>query len=355
MIVDDSAVVRGLIARVLHADAEIEIVASVDNGRTALASLERVPADIAVLDIEMPEMDGLTAIPLLLKRQPSLKILMASTLTRHNAEIALKALALGAADYVPKPTASREMLGATPFNQELLFKIHHLGGLPSGGAPGPGARMPEIASSGQAPARPRAIAVGSSTGGPQALLRVLRDAGPLRQPVFLTQHMPPTFTTLLAQNIARDCRVEAREAVDGEAVAAGRVYVAPGNHHMVVHGASPGLVSIALNQEPPENFCRPAVDPMLRSLVACYGSALLVVILTGMGHDGLEGCRAVVAAGGAVLAQDQASSVVWGMPGAVAHAGLCSAVLPLERIGPRLREIASVAVPAYGHIAARVR
>ena len=335
MIVDDSAVVRGLIARVLHADAEIEIVASVDNGRTALASLERVPADVAVLDIEMPEMDGLTAIPLLLRQRPGLKILMASTLTRRNAEIALKALALGAADYVPKPTAAREMLGATPFNQELLIKIRALGGRPSG-AP------VAITLAAPAPTRPRAIAVGSSTGGPQALLRVLRDAGPLEQPIFLTQHMPPTFTTLLAQNIARDCRLAAREAVDGETVAARRVYIAPGNHHMVVHGALPGPVSIALNQEPPENFCRPAVDPMLRSLVAAYGPALLVVILTGMGHDGLEGCRAVAAAGGAVLAQDQASSVVWGMPGAVALAGLCSAVLPIERIGGQLREIAAL-------------
>ena len=345
MIVDDSAVVRGLVARVLHADAEIEVVASVDNGRTALASLERVPADVAVLDIEMPEMDGLTAIPLLLERRPGLRILMASTLTRRNAEIALKALALGAADYVPKPTAAREMLGATPFNQELLFKIRALGGRPSD-AP------PAIALAARVPTRPRAIAVGSSTGGPQALLRVLHDAGPLEQPIFLTQHMPPTFTTLLAQNIAGDCRLAAREAVDGEAVAARRVYVAPGNHHMVVHGAPPGPVSIGLNQDPPENFCRPAVDPMLRSLVASYGPALLVVILTGMGHDGLEGCRAVVAAGGAVLAQDQASSVVWGMPGAVALAGLCSAVLPLARIGGHLREIAA---PAHQGAAATAR
>lgn len=352
MIVDDSAVVRGLIARVLHEDAEIELVASVDNGRTALASLEHTPADVAVLDIEMPEMDGLTAIPLLLRQQPGLRILMASTLTVRNAEIALRALALGAADYVPKPSAAREMLGATPFNQELLFKIRNLGGRPHIATPATRLAGPEIALRPQVPVRPRAIAIGSSTGGPQALFRVLRDAGPLRQPIFLTQHMPPTFTTLLAQNIAGDCRLAAREAVDGEAVAARRVYVAPGNHHMVVHGAPPGPVSIGLNQDPPENFCRPAVDPMLRSLVASYGPALLVVILTGMGHDGLEGCRAVVAAGGAVLAQDQASSVVWGMPGAVALAGLCSAVLPLARIGGHLREIAA---PAHQGAAATAR
>jgi len=363
MIVDDSAVVRGLIARVLHEDAEIELVASVDNGRTALASLERIPADVAILDIEMPEMDGLTAIPLLLRKQPGLRILMASTLTVRNAEIALKALALGAADYVPKPTAAREMLGATPFNQELLFKVRHLGGRPHSAAPhdAPPARHAarhagsEIALRSLAPVPPQAIAFGSSTGGPQALFRVLRDAGPLRQPVFLTQHMPPTFTTLLAANIARDCAVAATEAVDGEIVTPGHVYVAPGNHHMVVTGAPPGPLSIGLNQEPPENFCRPAVDPMLRSLVAAYGPALLVVILTGMGHDGLEGCRAVAAAGGSVLAQDQASSVVWGMPGAVAQAGLCSAVLPIEQIGARVREIAGAKGPARRSIAANAR
>ncbi len=341
MIVDDSAVVRGLIARVLHEDPEIELVAAVDNGRTALASLERTPADVAVLDIEMPEMDGLTAIPLLLDKQPGLSILMASTLTLRNAEIALKALALGAADYVPKPSAAREMMGATPFNRELLFKIRHLGGRPQWPEAGGRTDGRRIVLRTEPPVRPQAIALGSSTGGPQALLRVLSDAGPLRQPVFLTQHMPPTFTTLLARNLARECRIEAREAVDGEVVRGGHVYIAPGNHHMVARGAPPGAVLIGLNQKPPENFCRPAVDPMLRSLVAIYGRGLLAVILTGMGHDGLAGCRALVAAGGTVLAQDQASSVVWGMPGAVAQAGLCSAVLPLERIGARLREIAA--------------
>ena len=355
MIVDDSAVVRGLIARVLHEDAEIELVASVDNGRTALASLERTPADIAVLDIEMPEMDGLTAIPLLLQKRPGLRIIMASTLTVRNAEIALRALALGAADYVPKPTASREMLGATPFNQELLFKIRNLGGRPQIAAPAARHAGSELALRTQMPVRPHAIAIGSSTGGPQALFRVLRDAGPLRQPIFITQHMPPTFTTLLAQNIARDCGVAAKEGIDGEMVAPGRVYVAPGNHHMVVCGAPPGPLAIGLNQDLPENFCRPAVDPMLRSLVAAYGRALLVVILTGMGHDGLEGCRAVVAAGGSVLAQDQASSVVWGMPGAVAQAGLCSAVLPVERIGARLGEIAGAPVSTRRDLAASAR
>ncbi|NBC96167.1 MAG: chemotaxis response regulator protein-glutamate methylesterase, partial [Deinococcus-Thermus bacterium] len=180
----------------------------------------------------------------------------------------------------------------------------------------------------------------SSTGGPQALFDVVGHLAGVGLPILITQHMPATFTTILAEHLSRQCKVAASEAVDGEDLVAGRVYIAPGDWHMTVQRGTGGGPAIKLKQTPPENFCRPAVDPMLRSLVDLYGRDVLAIILTGMGHDGLAGCRQVVEAGGAVIAQDEASSVVWGMPGAVATAGLASAVLPVGEIGPSIRKTA---------------
>jgi two-component system chemotaxis response regulator CheB len=192
---------------------------------------------------------------------------------------------------------------------------------------------------------PQAIAIGSSTGGPQALFRMLGALkGVLRQPVFLTQHMPATFTTILAEHVARASGYPSAEGVDGEPVRGGHIYVAPGEFHMVVEVKDRDEKVIRLNKAPPENFCRPSVDPMLRSLAAVYGSRVLTLILTGMGHDGLEGGRAIIAAGGTLIAQDEATSIVWGMPGAVATAGLCSAVLPLDEIAPFIAKLAAKAV-----------
>ncbi|MEQ8964517.1 MAG: CheB methylesterase domain-containing protein, partial [Azospirillaceae bacterium] len=189
--------------------------------------------------------------------------------------------------------------------------------------------------------RPEVVAIGSSTGGPQALFDMLGGlGGPIDRPILITQHMPATFTAILAQHLSRHCRVDATEAADGEAVVPGRIYVAPGDWHMTVAGSGSGL-RIKLEQTPPENFCRPSVDPMLRSLVQACGGRVLTVMLTGMGHDGLDGCRAVAEAGGAMIAQDEATSVVWGMPGAVAQAGLASAILPIAEIGPAVRRALS--------------
>ena len=186
---------------------------------------------------------------------------------------------------------------------------------------------------------PKAIAVGSSTGGPQALLKLFGDlGGGLAQPIFVTQHMPRTFTALLAENVQRNTAFTAGEGRDGEVARGGHVYIAPGDYHMEITGM-PNEPVIRTNQNPPENFCRPAVDPMLRSLTKVYGGGLLVIVLTGMGSDGKNGCEDVVAAGGSVIAQDEDSSVVWGMPGAVSNAGLCSAVLPLTEIAPYVRKL----------------
>ena len=352
MLVDDSAVIRGLIARMIEGEPGLRVAASVGNGQMAVDRLKTQPVDVIILDIEMPVMDGLTAIPKLLEVKPDVKIIMASTLTEKNADISLRALDAGATDYVPKPTATREISGGETFKHELLEKIRQLG-LVSRRAPstatGSAARTSAVAPKTAKPLydkpvqlreggtiRPRILAVGSSTGGPQALFRLFKDVRPdINLPVVVTQHMPATFTTILAEHIAKASGWPCAEATDGMQLQAGHIYVAPGNYHMTVEKAGTGMV-VRTNQNPPENFCRPAVDPMLRSLAAEFGGAVLAVILTGMGHDGREGGRAVVEAGGTILAQDEASSVVWGMPGAVATAGLCTAVLPLNDLGPHI-------------------
>lgn len=359
MLVDDSAVIRGLLARALKDEHTIEVTASVGDGMAAVERAKRGDIEVVVLDIEMPRMDGIEALPLLLAIDKDLQIVMASTLTQRNAEISIKALALGAKDYLPKPSSSREMIGPADFNSELIARIKGFGQqrrrrksepLPSQTAraqteaPKPSFSRPAPAPVSLRPAAtgvPEVIAIGSSTGGPQALFEVLKSMGPnIRQPIFITQHMPATFTKILAEHIKTRTGLNAAEAIDGEPVVGGRVYVAPGNYHMVVK-VKDGAKSVELNQAPPENFCRPSVDPMLRSLVEVYRGRITVAILTGMGHDGRDGCQVVVAAGGQVIGQDEASSVVWGMPGAVANAGLCAAVLPLGEIGAKLKNIAT--------------
>ncbi|MGF1630221.1 MAG: chemotaxis response regulator protein-glutamate methylesterase [Kiloniellaceae bacterium] len=352
MVVDDSAVIRGLLTRSLEKDPMIKVIASVGNGEAAIKALDRHDVEVIILDIEMPVMDGLTALPKLLAARPGIKIIMASTLTRKNAEVSLRALQAGAADYLPKPSSTSELTGADTFQRELVEKVKALAKAARPGRPATTlrragsvapARMAQPARSivlrKPSAALPRIIAIGSSTGGPQALLEVLRDmAASVKLPILITQHMPPTFTTLLAEHIERATGVRCAEGKDGEVITAGRIYLAPGSYHMVVERAGSGSV-IRVNQDPPENFCRPSVDPMLRSMAPIYGSSLLTIILTGMGSDGQKGAAEVVQAGGTVIAQDEATSVVWGMPGAVATSGLCSAVLPIKEIGPSVRKL----------------
>ncbi len=353
MVVDDSAVIRGVLSRTLESDPEITVVHSVGNGQLAVAAVQRAAVDIIVLDIEMPVMDGLTALPKLLAAAPGVKVLMASTLTQKNAEVSLKAMQAGAADYVPKPS-STQITGASEFKRELLAKVKALGRRRTrSGAFRPasaqaGTSQPALRSLHPGPIAlrqpsitpPQVIAIGSSTGGPQALFKMVAELpANLRQPILITQHMPPTFTTILAEHIGKLAKRQVAEGKDGEPVQAGRVYVAPGDFHMVVDGGG-GQKTIRLNKEPPENFCRPAVDPMFRSIARVYGNAVLSVVLTGMGTDGAKGGQAVVAAGGTVVAQDEATSVVWGMPGAAAAAGICSAVLPLAEIAPYVARLA---------------
>ncbi len=333
MLVDDSTVVRGLITRHLSQTSEIMVVATATNGEQAIPIAKDHQPDIIVLDIEMPQMDGITALPKLLEVAPNAKIIMASTLTLRNADITLKALSLGASDYIAKPTAqSPDEL--KNFYRELRDKIFVLSNIKPGSA-----TLKKIE-----PAKPaesfsrlnkdiRALAIASSTGGPQALLTLFENIkGRLNNiPIFITQHMPPMFTTMLANNLASAGARVCAEAKEGEEVKPGYVYIAPGDYHMVAVRAAEKVI-LRLNQNPQVNFCRPSADPMIKSLSDIYGRNLLVCVLTGMGQDGLEGTRTAVTRGASAIAQDEATSIVWGMPKAVATANLCSAVLPLNEI-----------------------
>jgi two-component system chemotaxis response regulator CheB len=337
MVVDDSAVIRGIISRWIAADPGLALVGSASNGKLAVDQIKTADPDVVVLDIEMPEMDGLTALPLLLKANPRSKIIMASTLTRRNAEISIKALSLGATDYVPKPTSVGSGDAAEAFRRDLCAKIAAVGrpkrapGAPIVGGPKEALRLRKPSM-----VKPQILAIGSSTGGPQALGQVIAAIAPqLNVPVVVTQHMPATFTAILAETLARNSGLKCAEGADGTMLQPGHVYVAPGDYHMLIKGKGGPIV---LTQTAPENFCRPAVDPMFRSVAAAYGAATLAVVLTGMGADGREGARAIVEAGGTALAQDEASSIVWGMPGAVATAGLAAAVLPLPSVGNEIRK-----------------
>jgi two-component system chemotaxis response regulator CheB len=335
MIVDDSVVIRGAIARMLEGEPSVRVVARVANGRRALEELKRQQVDVAVLDIEMPEMDGMEALPLLLRADPALRIVMASTLTTRGADIALRALRLGAADYIPKPSTAA--VADDSFRRDLIAKVTGLARLRRRAAAS--VTVPMATATSAAPQlrpasklRPCLLAVGSSTGGPQALFTFVQGLGrALPVPVILTQHMPPAFTPMLAEHLAKLGGPPCAEARNGEAIEAGHLYLAPGDRHLLVEQAG-GLLVARLSDAPPQNYCRPSVDPMLRSAVAARGGAVLMVMLTGMGHDGLAGSRELVAAGGTVLAQDEATSVVWGMPGAVAQAGLCHRILPLPSL-----------------------
>lgn len=333
LVCDDSAVIRGLVTRTLEADPAITVVARAANGRDAVEAARDTRPDVCVLDIEMPVMDGLAALPELLRVDPQLRIVMASTLTTRGADITLRALRLGAADYVPKPSSIAAIAGGTSFRDEIIAKVKVLGQQRrKRGLAAPRTTAPPPLRRHATALPPAVIAVGASTGGPQALFTLFSGLGRnVPVPILVTQHMPPTFTAILAEHLDRVGGPRCAEAKDGETPLPGRAYLAPGDTHLTV-AQEAGGVRLRLSKEPPENFCRPAVDPMLRSAAVAYGGRVLVVMLTGMGQDGLKGAEAVVAAGGRVIAQDEASSVVWGMPGAVAQAGLAAAVLPLPEI-----------------------
>ena len=366
LIVDDSAVMRKIIASALQKDPAIEVVGFAANGLQAIEAIKTYSPDVMTLDIEMPEMDGLTALREIRKTNKYLPIIMFSTLTHNGAQAAVMALTAGASDYVGKPaTSAGSVDGAFKvLETELIPKIIGLAkrvksrrarelNAPDGSLPGPGLTpiprettlvrslksTPAETSLPQSviPVKPvQAICIGVSTGGPMALMQIFSQiTTPLSVPVFIVQHMPPTFTALLAARLSAAGVMTIKEAEEGEIAIAGAGYIAPGGFHMTLEKSGTKTI-IHLNTEPPENSCRPAVDVLFRSAVEVYGGGLLAVMLTGMGYDGLKGCQIIATKGGQIIAQDEATSVVWGMPGAVAQAGLAHAVLPIEKMAEEI-------------------
>lgn len=332
MVVDDSAVVRNLMTRWFAAEADFELVAALDSASAAIERFGEFTPDVVVLDIAMPDLDGLQALPLLLQKKRDLVVIMASTMTRRNAEIGIWALSQGAADYISKPGGANAP-DIDTFREQLIGKIRHLGRRshrPRG----------EIVLRQVKPSMPSAIVIGASTGGPQALATLLMRLGPVvrRCPILVAQHMPATFTTVLAEQLARTSGLPAREGIDGEPALPGRIYVAPGGRHMEVARVET-QARIVVHDGPALNFCKPAVDPLFSSAARVFGAGALALVLTGMGSDGLKGARDIAEASGNVIAQDERTSVVWGMPGSVARAGLCTAILPIDAIAAHIDQL----------------
>lgn len=347
LVVDDSVVIRRMLTDILSQDPEIELAGTAPNGRIALAKLPQLNPDIVTLDIEMPELDGLATLPELRKTYPKLPVIMFSTLTERGALATLDALARGATDYVAKPANVGSVgAGIQSVKEQLLPKIKSLcpDFKPTAVAKLPPAPLKPLASRPTSAALQRCevVAIGASTGGPQALTTVLkRIPGDFPLPIVVVQHMPPVFTYHLAQRLNQECQLTVCEAIAGEHLEPGTVYIAPGDFHLDLVRRGVDVYTV-LQQGPPENSCRPAVDVLFRSTAATYGSGCLAVVLTGMGQDGKRGAEHVVSAGGRVLVQDAATSVVWGMPRAVAEAGLADSILPLGSISDAISRAAQV-------------
>jgi two-component system chemotaxis response regulator CheB len=350
LVVDDSVVVRRLVTRLLDEDPGIEVAGVAADGRRALAVLPQVDPDVVVLDVEMPELDGLATLAAIRERHPRVRVIMFSSLTERGAATTLEALALGASDYVTKPPAlSPSDAVLDEVREQLVTKVRVLGdrservragaGAPPGRRwPAGPARPPGTTPAAAAPGAERVevVAVGCSTGGPNALGELLGGLpADFPVPVLIVQHMPPLFTRMLAERLDAGCPLTVAEAEPGAELRQGEVWLAPGGRHLLVERQA-GVVRLATSQAPPENSCRPSVDVLFRSVAAAYGGAALGVVLTGMGRDGVAGSAALRAGGGRVLVQDKASSVVWGMPGLVAEAGMADQVLPLDRLAAEL-------------------
>lgn len=347
LIVDDAIVIRRLLADELARDPALEVVGTAANGRIALARMTQATPDIVILDVEMPEMNGLATLAELRKTYPRLPVIMFSALTERGAEATLDALALGAADYFTKPSQTGSVEASLAVIREQL--IPKIKALCTKAAPperiSKGALLGQSASlvEAQANLRPAAqtgsievLAVGVSTGGPTALGEIFRRLpANFPVPIVIVQHMPPMFTKLLADRLSAEFAIRVHEGSMDSVLEPGHGWIAPGDHHMIV--VRDGTrVRLRLHRDPPENSCRPAVDVLLRSVARTFGPHSLTVILTGMGQDGLRGCEAIREAGGQILAQDEASSVVWGMPGQVVRAGLADKVLPLGSIADEI-------------------
>jgi len=360
LIVDDSVVIRRMVTDALGSEPGLEVVGTAADGRIALAKIPQLNPDVVTLDVEMPVMDGLEALAALRRMYPRLPVIMFSTLTERGATATLDALALGANDYVTKPSS---VGGAAPaierIRQELIPKIKVHCGAAAGMAvpvarPAPPRVLPARPSPEPTSTRMRSrvdvVAMGVSTGGPNALAVVVPELpADLPVPVLIVQHMPPVFTKFLAERLATKARIEVREGEAYQSVEAGQAWVAPGDYHLMVEKDAQGARMLT-HQGKPENSCRPSADVLFRSVAAAYGPHVLAVVMTGMGQDGLRGCECVREAGGQVIVQDEATSIVWGMPGFVARAGLADKVLPLDQIaGEIVRRVSDYRMAGIEH------
>lgn len=340
LVVDDSAVIRRMLGDIISADPEIELAGTAANATLALAKIQQERPDVVTLDVEMPDVSGLELLVRIRKLDPRLPVIMFSSLTQRAAATTLEALSLGASDYVTKPsgTGSREA-SIEMVRAQLLPKIKTLARKGSTArAAAPVDRAPKLANAARRRGRVDLVAIGSSTGGPNALAELFRGIpANFPVPILLVQHMPPVFTALLAQRLSSTCPLTFHEARDGDRLTPGHVWIAPGDFHMTIRREGTAI-RIGLNQKAPENSCRPAVDALFRSAAAVTADHTLAVVLTGMGSDGLQGCELIQAAGGQIVVQDEQSSVVWGMPGFIAKAGLAECILPLAEIGGEMMQ-----------------
>jgi two-component system, chemotaxis family, protein-glutamate methylesterase/glutaminase len=362
LIVDDSVVVRGLLTRWLSDHGGFDVMGTASNGQIALDMATKTAPDIVVLDLDMPVMDGITVLPLLLKAAPNCSIVIASTLTRRNANLAMRCMALGAVEVIAKPESNRDLTLSKDFQSELISQLEGLvqakpramqnrslrSQTEQSAVPANAQNMTrQHAQTGLArdlsslvQTKPRTLLIGASTGGPRAISRVLFDLKSVLPNIstLVVQHMPPVFTTSFADQISTLIGLQAREPDDGERLLNGQVYIAPGGRHLGLRREL-GQAVTRLDDGPPVRFCRPAVDVLFEDAAHVLGSSCIAIVLTGMGQDGTDGARTLRAAGAAVIAQDEESSVVWGMPGSIVKAGLASTVMPAAEIGPALRNL----------------
>jgi two-component system chemotaxis response regulator CheB len=334
LVIDDSVVVRSLLCEALASSSEVQVVGTASSGALGLAKIPQLNPDLITLDLEMPGMNGIQTLTEIRKLYPKLPVIMFSTLTERGAAITLEALSLGASDYVTRPNDSANLAGTIKqVREELIAKVVSLADRSRRAAASPTFSPARKEQGGQ---RIDILAIGSSTGGPNALAEVIPQfPGDFPVPVVVVQHMPPLFTRLLAERLNTRSQLSVREGEPGRLLEPGHVWIARGDHHMTVARKGAGVV-LGLNQETPENSCRPAVDVLFRSVAQVYGPSTLGVVMTGMGSDGARGAAHIREAGGDVLVQDEASSVVWGMPGAVVSAGAANKICPLAEISQEI-------------------
>ncbi len=336
-IVDDSAVIRRLLSEILSGDPALEVVGNAADGRAALSRISLVHPDIVILDVDMPEMDGLQALAALRQQNAALPVVMFSSLTERGAAATLDALSLGASDYVAKPSgAGSAEAAAARVRAELIPKIKALcprGSVAERGVV-PAAEFSAMALHAAPAPEPRVdiVAIAVSTGGPNALEKILPELpAELPVPIVIAQHMPKVFTKLLAERLASKSAIAVAEAADGDVLRPGSAWIAPGDFHLALE-RQPSRVLLRTHQDEPENSCRPSADVLFRSVADVFGRNALALVMTGMGQDGLRGCERIQEVGGRVVVQDQMTSIVWGMPGGVARAGLADKILPLEKL-----------------------